>query len=111
MPEYHGAITLYEHDSECCTYLGMSFKDDGPYQGSYDLFVCLNKSFGGSTLLARYSDDGPDYYSGTCFAAENRNPVLWEASKRAIALGLMTQEEVDREINPSSYWNIAPADD
>lgn len=97
MPDYQGSITLYTHDSNCCTYLGMSIRDDGPYKGEYDLYYCR------TTLLARYSDDGPDYYSGTCFAAEDRNPVLWEASRRAIAMGLMTQEQVDSEVNYSPY--------
>jgi hypothetical protein len=76
-------------------------KDDGPYEGEYDLYVCVNAEYQTSTLLARYSSDGPDYYSGNVFAAPDRNPVLYEASKRAIALKLITQRDVDREINAS----------
>lgn len=99
MPDYNGSITLFVHDSDCCTYLGMSFVDYGPYVGEYDLYTCLQGGRRPPTILARYGNDGPNYYSGLCFAAEDRNPVLWEGAKRAIALGLLTQEELDKEIN------------
>lgn len=99
MPDYNGSITLFVHDSDCCTYLGMSFVDDGPYEGEYDLYVCLQWGGRPPTILARYSSKGSDYYSGLCFAAEDRNPVLWEGAKRAIALKLLTQEELDTELN------------
>lgn len=105
MPNYKGTISMFEHDSDCCEYLGMHFIDNGPYTGEYDLYVCVVGGYGRSTLVARYSDDGPGYYSGTCFAAPNRNPALYEASRRAIALEWITQGEVDREVNASTYYD------
>lgn len=98
MPDYNGSITLYVHDSDCCTYLGVCIVDDGPYVGEYDLYTCLQGGYRPPTIIARYGDPGPCYYSGLCFAAEYRNPVLWEGAKRAIALKLLTQEELDKEV-------------
>lgn len=106
MPDYNGAITLYVHDSDCCTYLGVCIVDDGPYVGKYDLYTCLQGGYRPPTILARYGDPGPCYYSGLCFAAEDRNSVLWEGAKRAIALGILTQEELDKELN---YSRTTPA--
>lgn len=105
MPNYKGTITLFEHDSDCCEYLGVHVIDEGPYEGKYDLYVCVVGGFGRSTLIARYSGDGPDYYSGTVFATGNRNLALYEAGRRAIALEWITQGEIDREVNynKSSY--------
>lgn len=104
MPDYKGAITLFEHDSDCCIYLGACIKNDAdsPYSGEYDLYICRQdaETFGQReyvTILARFGNDGSEYYSGLCFATEDRNVIIWEGAKRAIALGLMTQEELDRE--------------
>ena len=96
-------MALFDHDSDCCTYLGVCVEDHGPYEGQYDLYVCISKEYGSFTLLARYSDDGPDYYSGTVFAASDRNPTLYEASRRAIALGIISQGDVDREVKGTYY--------
>lgn len=77
---------LYEHDSDCCTYLGQLRQKDGPYRGLYDLYYC--PQMGSPTVLARWSSSGPDYYSGVCFASPDRNPLLFEALNRAQDAGL-----------------------
>lgn len=88
--------TLYEHDSDCCTYLGQHEIWEGPYDGKYDLYIC--RSFGNFTVLARYSSNGPDYYSGLCLA--KNHPPLYEAAKRAVLLGFLTNQQVEDAINP-----------
>lgn len=83
---------LFEHDCTCCTFLG---RFDGQ-----DLY-----HHGGSvetTLIARWSSDGPDYTSGLVFSKPFRNAVdgkmkpankwLAEARKRAERLGLKLTE-------------------
>lgn len=71
---------LYEHDSECCTYLGRHLQEEGPYRGLYDLYYC--PQMGRPTILARWSSSGPDYYSGLEF--RGTNPILGEAFLRAL---------------------------
>lgn len=44
----------YQHDCEECTFLGQ--------YNEYDLYHCNQR--GRPTVIARYSDDGPDYMSG-----------------------------------------------
>ncbi len=52
---------LYKHDCSQCEFLGSHrFMED-----DYDLYFCLRDGF--PTLLARWSDDGPDYLSGFSF--------------------------------------------
>lgn len=46
----------YIHDCQQCRYLG-------PYK-EYDLYVCSHKDQKIDTVVARYSSDGPEYYSG-----------------------------------------------
>lgn len=51
----------FVHDCDECEYLGQ--------RGEYDLWACVRRNDPhGGTLIARWSDDGPDYYSGTVFA-------------------------------------------
>lgn len=78
----------YKHDCTNCVFLG-------PYAENnqhYDLYVCPNDGDKISTVIARYSDDGPEYFSGLYFAElyekdpdqEGRaNKILYEALKRA----------------------------
>ena len=49
----------YEHDCEACQFIGQD--------GLFDMYVCAkgNKApFSRTTLIARFSDEGPDYASG-----------------------------------------------
>ena len=75
----------FTHDCDCCKFLGTYKK--------HDLYFCAQ---GGvlPTLIARHSNDGPDYISGLSFAAVS--PLLGEAGKRAIAQGLLTQATLDK---------------
>lgn len=80
-------IDLYEHDCQSCTYLG---RHDFTYKNGerkvYCLFFCENELE--QTVIARWSDRGPDYLSGMMFA-DNENSPLFEAKKRAIEQGLI----------------------
>lgn len=102
----NAAMTLFEHDSDCCEYLGVCIKEDGSHAGKYDLYTCLQGGHRPPTIIARYSDDGPDYYSGLVFAREDRNPVLWEGAKRAMALGILTKEEFYQETGKAASGTI-----
>jgi hypothetical protein len=68
----------YEHDCDHCKALG-EFQEA-------DLYFCEQ---GGvePTVIARYSDDGPDYSSGMVFASVH--PALGEAKRRAIEAGYL----------------------
>jgi hypothetical protein len=67
---------LYRHDCDACQFLGR--------WNNQDLYYCD----GEPTVIARRSDDGPDYTSGLCFA-NGAVPSLTEAKRRAIAAGLL----------------------
>lgn len=69
---------LYKHDCNECVYLG-SYK-------KVDLYFC-NQWGELKTVIARYSDDGPDYTSG--LELVSRNEYLAEAKRRAIEKGLL----------------------
>ena len=72
----------YTHDCDACTFLGHWRGSDleGNPVLDYDLYRC-----GTSTVIARYSSDGPDYISGLCFA--DSNSALGEAKRRAESHG------------------------
>ena len=78
----------FKHDCDCCNFLG--------HHQEHDLYHC---SQGGSipTVIARWSDYGPDYSSGLSFA--RHIPILGEASRRAVEMGYLTQKEVD-------FWTV-----
>lgn len=80
------ASPLYEHDSDCCTFLGS-------FQNEADLYFCDQ---GGKlpTVIARYGGLGHQYTSGLIFA--DTSPWLGEAKRRAIARGLLTDEDVSK---------------
>ena len=75
---------LYEHDCEACIYLGA--------HNSIDLYLCPHE-IGGPTVIARYSSYPPDYTSGMCFARPDGNKNLYEARLRAIAKGLINEDD------------------
>jgi hypothetical protein len=68
---------LFVHDCDQCIFLG-SFND-------CDLYVHTSPIW--PTVIARWSSDGPDYYSGLMFA--DTRPELGEAKRRAESLGLL----------------------
>jgi hypothetical protein len=77
---------IYEHDCDCCTFLG-NFTDEFE---TYDLYHCAGGF--GPTVVGRYDNEGSKYISGMVFAIhayENNEPGVWlELYKRAKAKGL-----------------------
>jgi len=71
----------YIHDCEQCVDLG-TFEH-------YDLYFCEQN--GSPTLLARYSDDGPDYLSGLVFGELHKDAYhpMGEAYRRVKKKGLL----------------------
>lgn len=57
---------LFEHDCDACTFLGHND------EGTMDLYFCPQLP-GLPTVIARFSDNGPDYMSGIAFAPYNPN--------------------------------------
>lgn len=78
----------FEHDSDCCTFLGRFTMEAGErgWPTDYDLYHCMQG--GRPTVSARYSSDGPDYFSGMIFGENGQIPALVEARNRAIERGL-----------------------
>lgn len=72
----------YEHDCEKCIFLGC--------WEEYDLYFCSGVTRG-STVVARYGDDGHEYTSGLDLA--DITPPLAEARARAEKLELWKNEE------------------
>lgn len=72
-------MPLFQHDCDDCISLG----EHKIGEVEADLYFCTQ---GGimNTVIARYSDDGPDYSSGLEFM---HNPFLREAEKRALEQG------------------------
>jgi hypothetical protein len=84
-------IPLWQHDCDRCEFLGRYL-----YGGEwFDLYYCAHQAIGGPTVVARWSDRGPDYSSGLCFgqaaAASEAEPMppLGEALLRAYDRGLL----------------------
>jgi hypothetical protein len=75
----------FTHDCDCCKFLGTYKK--------HDLYFCAQDHIF-PTLIARYSDDGPDYMSGLSFAKVS--PMLGEAASRALAQGYLSQATLDK---------------
>lgn len=71
-------IPKYKHDCDKCTYLG-DFDN-------YDLYYCDGII---PTVVARYGNEPPSYYSGLPLAKENICPPLYEARQRAIQQNLL----------------------
>ena len=75
-------MTHFQHDCDRCVSLG-TFSHEGR---DYDLYSCDQGSLG-NTVIARYGNEGSEYFSGLWFAESN--PTLGEAKKRAIEKGLL----------------------
>jgi len=70
----------FKHDCTNCQSLGEF--------GKYDLYICITAY--DETVLARYSDDGPDYASMSLQELPlSRLPYLIEAKRRAEEMGLI----------------------
>lgn len=77
-------IPKYKHDCARCRFLG--------HHDNADLYYCPAE-ISGPTVIARFSDDGPNYQSGIYFAY-GMNPLLTEARRRAVAQGLTSYDLV-----------------
>jgi len=76
----------FQHDSDCCTWLGTVTFPDGEIIDMYSCGGVDNKISG--TILARRSDEGYDYASGTCFAKNYlENPSMANVNYRK-AMGM-----------------------
>lgn len=76
---------VYTHDSDCCSYLGRF--------GDYDLYYCPQGNI--PTVIMRFGDEGPMYYSGMTLAEGSgwpqAHPLIVAARvarSRAIQAGL-----------------------
>ena len=80
-------IPNHKHDCDNCTHLGSS--------ESTDYYVCRRGtgSFN-TTLIARYSSDGPDYGSGV--QGYTINPHINLAGNLALDQGLITIKEINQ---------------
>lgn len=73
---------VWTHDSDCCSFLG--------HYDMCDLYVCRD------TLIARYSDEGPDYKSTLVSIAERYKGTETEDAHFSVAL-VMCEILVDEE--------------
>lgn len=73
----------YKHDCSSCQYLGQD--------GRFDLYYCGESNSDSNTLIARFSDYGPDYYSGMHFGKSGAILPLATAYKRAKERGLIKE--------------------
>ena len=93
---------LYEHDCDLCVSLG-SYREHDLYYHQYK-----DRPL---TVVARYSNYGPDYISGMCFATKGKNnsvPVLYEAKKRAIKLNLYKEENENLQTTVTEHAEKVP---
>lgn len=76
----HPEAAAFTHDCDECVYLGPLTQgptEIGFREGRYDLYVCERNKL--PTVVARYGDDGCEYYSGM----GTGYPMLKEAEYRA----------------------------
>lgn len=78
----------WQHDCSKCTFLG-HYSDD---KGIYDLYHCNQGSGRFPTIIARWSDNGPDYNSGMCFGKSGSIPALAKAYELTLLRELPTGE-------------------
>ncbi len=85
-------LPFYEHNCSACQYMGFTVYQ----QERYDLYYC-DQGGNFSTIIARWSDNGPDYFSGLLgrssllLATEPLYPLV-VGRRWAIALGYIEGE-------------------
>lgn len=85
----------YTHDCVQCVFLGTLAKNpEYDLEEQYDLYYCpcSDDPTEASTVIARWSSDGPDYTSGNCFSWR-KDSLLEVARHRAEALGITVPKE------------------
>lgn len=63
-------LPRFKHDCTKCRYLGTTFSD-----GAHDWYVC------GTSVVARYGDDGPEYWSNGTSMVDSDNYLYTDASR------------------------------
>jgi hypothetical protein len=88
----------YKHDCIDCKFLGTKKYQDK----EYDLYYCNpTKDISSGTLIARFSDEGSEYSSGTGFATIK--PIIALAAVRAMVLGYLDIEELRLHCNAHQF--------
>ena len=85
-------VPQYEHDCDRCKFLGLYY--DTPKK-RYDLYICIYGN--NATIIARFSNDGSDYWSADLSIAirmscDGNHEFARIAIKRAIQEKLITPE-------------------
>lgn len=80
----------FKHDCVRCVYLG-GYTNVGERNKDcyYDLYVCSEGNMKIPTVIARFSDNGPDYNSGMAFGVHGSVEPLLEAFRRAYQEGYL----------------------
>jgi hypothetical protein len=102
--EFKGAT--YKHDCSNCEFLGVIQADYGVGLKPLDVYICKRKTRNEISLIARYSGDGPDYYSSpftpTCLLryGEDYKRMIREGSQYPLAVAyLVYQDEITEALN------------
>lgn len=85
----------WQHDCDRCVFLGKydAFLEELNRDATFDLYICVSKTHGFHTVLARFGNDAPEYLSFTVdrnvLDLFKRRPTypLAEAYRRAVAAG------------------------
>ena len=82
----------YKHDCDKCKFLGLYYQSP---KRRYDLYICVHGN--NSSIIARFSADGPDYWSADLSLAirlscDERHEFARIAIKRAVQEKLITPE-------------------
>jgi hypothetical protein len=77
----------FQHDCNSCHFLGRYVCAE---KKEADLYFCLQNGL--PTVIARFSNDGPDYISG--FYSIEYEPALKEAYMRAVKAGFISSNKV-----------------
>ena len=96
----------FQHDCKHCVYLGTLISDYFGSNEPFDLYFCS-----GPNVVARMSNDGPDYMSGLIFADRNKNCIDADGvqvpvqDRPTYPLVIAAEEAVRRGLLPIN-WNI-----
>lgn len=86
----HEGLPQFKHDSDCCVFLGRwrytKAHEDPGWPSDYDLYFCDQGDILPVTVLARFGNDGPEYYSSLHIALYGNHPALKEAVRITMEL-------------------------
>jgi len=86
----------YVHDCATCVFLGRYYRylPGDPELKEYDLYFHQHENRAQRTVIARFSDSGPDYTSGL----ESGSLELVEAMRRVIRFGIPVTPPVSAKV-------------